>query len=70
MNRSIEPPKRVLLVDSFVPQQLAAMADEPWIRREFCDLCTKCFHELNTGQAGLIELVAIQQSRDEIVWRA
>ncbi len=55
-------------VHSFVPQHLAASADEGWIRSQFYELCTACFHELNTREARLIELVAVQQSRDEIVF--
>lgn len=55
-------------VHSFVAQHLAAGTDDSWIRREFYEVCTRCFHELDKHQAGLIELVAIQQSRDEVVF--
>jgi hypothetical protein len=55
-------------VHSLVPQELAAGADEASIQKAFYDFCTTCFHVLNTTEAGLIELMAIQQSRDEIVF--
>ena len=55
-------------VHSFVPHRLAAGADDAWIRNEFYELCTKRFHALNIQQAQLMELVAIQQSRDELVF--
>jgi hypothetical protein len=55
-------------VHSFVPQHLAARADDAWVRTEFYELCTRHFHKLNLDQAPLIELVAVQQSRDELVF--
>ncbi len=55
-------------VHSFVPQHFAAGAGDAWIRTEFYELCTRHIHELNRDRATLIELVAIQQSRDELVF--
>jgi len=55
-------------VHSLVPYHLVRGADQVWIRQDFYEFCTSCFDELNSYQAGLIELVAIQQSRDEIVF--
>ena len=55
-------------VHCFVAQQLAAEADQTWIRNEFYELCTRYVHELDTRQAGLVELIAVQQSRDAIVF--
>ena len=55
-------------VHSFVPQHLAARAGDAWVRTEFYDLCTRHFQRLNLDQAPLIELVAVQQSRDELVF--
>jgi len=55
-------------VHCFVPQHLAMGADNYWIRREFYDLCTRYIHELKTTDAGLIELIAVEQSRDAIVF--
>jgi hypothetical protein len=52
----------------FVARHLAAGADQAWIRLEFYELCTGYFHELHAQQAGLVELIAVQQSRDEIVF--
>ncbi|MGA7701535.1 MAG: hypothetical protein WCB27_18160 [Thermoguttaceae bacterium] len=53
---------------SFVPQQLATKADGAQVRRQFYDLCTKRFYELNSDQTPLMEMVAIMQSRDWIVF--
>jgi len=55
-------------VHSFVPRHLAARADDEWVRREFYELCTKHFHKLNLDQAPLMELVAVQQSRDKLLF--
>lgn len=56
-------------VHSFVPQHLTARADDAWVRSEFYQLCTKRFHELNLDQTRpLMEIVAIQQSRDGLVF--
>jgi len=53
---------------SFVPQQLAANADDAQVQRRFYDLCTKRFHKINSDQTPLIEILAIRQSRDQIVF--
>jgi len=53
---------------SFVPRHLAGQAGPEWIRDQFYYLCTERFHELNQQRAGLIELIAVEQSRDEIVF--
>jgi len=55
-------------VHCFVPRHLAAGDDEAWIRREFYEVCTRYEHELNGHQAGLVELIAVQQSRDDIAF--
>jgi hypothetical protein len=55
-------------VHCFIAQHLAAGADEAWIRHEFYELCTRYFHELNRAQARLIELIAIRQALDAIVF--
>jgi hypothetical protein len=53
---------------SFVPQRLAAKADDAQVRRQFYDLCTKYFQELNSDQTQLMEILAITQSRDWILF--
>jgi hypothetical protein len=53
-------------IHCFVAQNLAVGANEAWIERQFYELCTKYVHELDDSEAGLVELIAIQQSRDEI----
>jgi hypothetical protein len=53
---------------SFVPQQLATNADVAQVRRQFLDLCTERFYELNSDQTPLMEILAITQSRDRIVF--
>ena len=53
---------------SFVPRHLARRACRDWIRDQFYHLCTTRFHELNKQNADLMELIAIEQSRDEIVF--
>jgi hypothetical protein len=53
---------------SFVPQQLAANADDAQVQRQFYELCTKRFHEINSDQSPLMEILAIRQSRDRIVF--
>lgn len=53
---------------SFVPQQLAAKVDQAEVHRQFYDLCTKRFHELKNDQTPLMEMLAITQSRDWIVF--
>jgi len=55
-------------VHSFIPRELAAGTDDSRIRHEFSEVCTRCLHELYKHQAGLIELVAIQQSGNEVVF--
>jgi hypothetical protein len=53
---------------TFVARHLAEGADADSIRRPFYDLCTKYLHELDAREAGLMELVAVYQSRDEIIF--
>jgi hypothetical protein len=53
-------------IHSFVPQELAREKNIALIRAEFQALCTVRFHEINETRCGLIELVAILQSRDYI----
>lgn len=55
-------------VHSFVPRHLASDAALEWIQRQLYDLCTIRLHELNAEDVGLIELIAIEQSRDEILF--
>ena len=55
-------------VHSFVPQHLAAGADKERVRREFYELCTKHLHKLNVDQAPLMEVIAVQQSRDALLF--
>ena len=31
----------------FIPRELAAGTDGSWIRREFYEVCTRCFHGLD-----------------------
>jgi hypothetical protein len=52
---------------SFVPQRIAAKVGDTQVRRQFYELCTNRFAELR-DRASLIELVAITQSRDQIVF--
>jgi hypothetical protein len=52
---------------SFVPQRIAAQVDVAQVRRQFYELCTDRFHELKDG-ASVIELLAITQTRDWIVF--
>jgi len=54
-------------VHSFVPQRIAANVHDAQVRHEFYELCTVRFHELR-NRGSLIELVAITQSRDQIVF--
>ena len=51
---------------SFIPTQLLVGRATTAIRLEFYDLCTGYFHDLNRSNAGLIELIAVQQSRDDV----
>ena len=53
---------------SFIPRQLAAKADDAQVRRQFYELCTERFYEHNGNQPPLMEIVAIMQSRDQIVF--
>ena len=53
---------------SFIPQKLAAKADEIPVQRQFYELCTERFHEHNGNQSPLMEILAIIQSRDHIVF--
>ena len=52
---------------SFVPQRIAARVDDAQVRHQFYELCTNRIHELKE-RGSLIELVAITQSRDRIVF--
>ena len=54
---------------SFVPQRITEKVDDAQVHRQFYELCTNRFHELR-GSPSLIELVAITQSRDRIVFTA
>jgi hypothetical protein len=53
---------------SFIPQKLAAKTDDAQVRRQFYELCTARFHKHNVHQPPLMEIVAIIQSRDQIVF--
>jgi hypothetical protein len=53
---------------SFIPHQLAARADDAQVHRQFYDLCTERIHEHNGIQPPLMEVVALIQSRDQIVF--
>jgi hypothetical protein len=52
---------------SFVPERIAASVDVATVRREFYELCTDRFRKFR-DQGSLIELVALIQSRDQIVF--
>jgi hypothetical protein len=53
---------------SFIPHRLAAKDDEATVRRQFYELCTERFREHNRGQPPLMEILAITQSRDYVVF--
>jgi hypothetical protein len=53
---------------SFIPQKLAAKVDDAQVRRQFYDLCTEHIHEHNGSLPPLMEVVALIQSRDQIVF--
>lgn len=53
---------------SFVPQQLATKVDDAQVQRGFYELCTRRFYEINSDQTPLMEILAIRQSRDQIVF--
>jgi hypothetical protein len=55
-------------IHSFVPGQLARSGQEERIRRDYYDLCTVRFHELNATEANLMEIIAVQQSRDYLAF--
>ena len=56
-------------IHSFVPHHLAQNARNEEIRRDFYDLCTLYFHELNGPFAPLMEVIAVQESRDRLTFR-
>jgi hypothetical protein len=56
---------------SFVPHRIASKIDDVQVRIQFYELCTNRLHELKDRgslRGSLIELVAITQSRDQIVF--
>jgi len=52
-------------IHAFVPEQLALRTQNVIIKESFYDFCTTHLHDLNSEDAGLVELIAIQQARDD-----
>ena len=55
-------------IHSFLPRGLAMAAEERELRAEFYSLCTRHLSELHRDGAGLIELLAVEQSRDRVIF--
>jgi hypothetical protein len=55
-------------VHCFLPKRLATGADDAMIRRDYYEFCTRYIHELNARDARLMEIIAVQESRDDIVF--
>ncbi len=53
-------------IHCFLPEAFYPGGQTEEVRREFYKLCTRHFEYLNKNGAGLIELLAIQQSRDRL----